>query len=341
MSKLRTIFIVSTGATVLFSGYELHQGNPKFYANVAMPVIQRLTSAESAHRLGILSAKYGLYPRCSNEYERLQITVMGKKFRNPIGLAAGFDKHIEAPAGLLNFGFGFIEVGGVTPVPQPGNDKPRVFRLCEDGAIINRYGFNSEGIPAAVSRLERWSKQRQPDDVIAVNLGKNKTTTDAASDYVKGVEAFGPLADFLVINISSPNTPGLRQLQGQEQLRGIVTAVCEARDKLVRADKPPIFIKIAPDLTDKDKIDIATVVTQKNCGVEGLIISNTTVSRPKTLMSPNKVETGGLSGKPLKDMSTDLIREMYRLTSGRLTLIGVGGVFTGKNYTPRHIIMLN
>lgn len=332
-NKIGQLIMVAAGGTALFSGHALYAGNPKFYAEVAMPAIHRLVSAETAHNLAIYCAKHGFYPRSRTLDEAiLKTKVFNRLLHNPIGLAAGFDKHCEAIDGLLGFGFGFIEVGGVTPEPQPGNEKPRVFRLQEDLAIINRYGFNSNGHTPAVAYMKQWFETKADGiGIVGVNLGKNKTTEDIAADYVKGVKAFGPMADFLVINVSSPNTPGLRKLQGQQQLQTIVSEVVKARHELEREDKPPILIKIAPDLTEKDMVDIATVVSAKDSGVDGLVISNTTLSRPDHLVNSNKEERGGLSGAPLRDMSTDVIREMYRLTSGRLTIIGVGGVFNGQH----------
>lgn len=335
-SKLKPMIWIAGGGTALFAGHALYTGNTKFYAEVAMPVLQRFTDAESAHKMAVFSAKYGLYPRMKNfSHDNLKIEVLNKQFDNPVGLSAGFDKDCEAIDGLLNFGFGFIEVGGVTPQPQPGNEKPRVFRLTEDRCIINRYGFNSCGHETAVQRMSTWYETKSESanyrGIVGVNLGKNKTTEDPVSDYVKGVEAFGPMADFLVINVSSPNTPGLRKLQGQEQLKSITAAVVKARNNLDRTNKPPVLVKIAPDITEKDMIDIASVVGAKDSGIDGLVISNTTMARPDSLVSRCKTETGGLSGPPLKDVSTNLIREMFKLTSGRLVIIGVGGISSGQD----------
>ena len=335
-SKLKPLITIAVGGTALFAGHALYSGNPKFYAEVVMPCLQKFTSAESAHKLAIFSAKNGFYPRMAHfSHDNLNIDVFNKHFDNPVGLSAGFDKDCEAIDGLLNFGFGFIEVGGVTPEPQPGNPKPRVFRLKEDRSVINRYGFNSCGHAPAMERMRTWYDRKSSLDnfvgVVGLNLGKNKTSEDPVGDYVKGVEVFGPYADFLVVNVSSPNTPGLRKLQGPEQLKEITSAVVKARDELERQDKPPILVKIAPDLTEKDMIDIASVVGAYGSGVDGLVISNTTMQRPDTLLNPHKSETGGLSGPPLKDMSTNLVREMYKLTSGRLVIIGVGGISSGQD----------
>ncbi|KAM6063553.1 dihydroorotate dehydrogenase (quinone), mitochondrial isoform 3-T3 [Theristicus caerulescens] len=262
-----------------------------------------------------------------------EVRVLGQRFRNPVGLAAGFDKQGEAVDGLYKMGFGFVEVGTVTPKPQEGNPRPRVFRLAEDEAVINRYGFNSHGHAAVERRLRaRQETQLRLTGVgmpLGVNLGKNKSSTDAAADYVAGVRTLGPLADYLVVNVSSPNTPGLRDLQGKAELRDLLTKVLAERDMLPCERKPAVLVKIAPDLTAQDKQDIASVICE--LGVDGLIVSNTTVSRPSSLRSRQCTEPGGLSGKPLRELSTRTIREMYSLTRGRVPIIGVGGVSSGRD----------
>lgn len=344
MSKLKSGLIIVTAGSAVFATHALYSGNPRFYSEVAMPTVQKCCSAERAHNLAISAARLGFYPRMKRvSPDILRTNVLGYNLDNPIGLAAGFDKHCEAMEGLLNFGFGFIEVGAVTPKPQPGNAKPRVFRLEEDNAVINRYGFNSIGHEKAVENYNKWlcrstsrntntsNSDGKREHFIGVNLGKNKETEDPAVDYIEGVKAFGPLADFLVINVSSPNTPGLRTLQGQEQLKQIIKSVVSARDSLKGPVRKPIFVKIAPDLTERDCVDIASVVAARDSGIDGLVISNTTITRPPTLKSSNKSEQGGLSGEPVKNMSTKLIQDMYRLTGGRVTIIGVGGVFTGQD----------
>ena len=300
----------------------------------------RLLDAETAHNLGIWAAKNGLFPRETRpDPPSLITTVWGREFPNPIGVAAGFDKHAEVVEPLLGVGFGFVEIGSVTPLEQPGNPKPRCFRLSEHGAIINRYGFNSQGLDAAQTRLVAL-RERQKDQgadfpvgKVGVNLGKNKTSPDAAADYTVGVQKLGPLADYLVINISSPNTPGLRALQGRRELEILVKAVKSTRDGMQWSSSsrpPPLLIKIAPDLTEADKADIAAVVLKHR--IDGLIISNTTIERPGSIPAhPHGNETGGLSGAPLFEPSTAVLRDMYRLTKGRIPIIGVGGVSTGKD----------
>ncbi|XP_075966299.1 dihydroorotate dehydrogenase (quinone), mitochondrial [Anarhichas minor] len=325
--------IIGSGS-LLFASYLTAVGDERFYTNQLMPLLQRIVGAETAHVLAVKMIGLGLVPL--NRYQdpaSLEINVLGLKFRNPIGIAAGFDKHGEAVDGLYKVGFGFVEVGTITPKPQEGNPQPRVFRLATDHAIINRYGFNSCGLAAAQQRLEaRRDTQQQQSEAglpLGINLGKNKLSQDAGADYLEGVRVLGPLADYLVVNISSPNTPGLRDLQGKAALRQLLHKVLKERDALQGGRKLPVLVKIAPDLTSQDKRDIADVVTE--LGVDGLMVSNTTVSRPETLQDSNKSEVGGLSGQPLKDLSTSTVREMYNLTKGKVLIVGVGGVASGQD----------
>jgi len=285
----------------------------------------RLLAPEAAHRLTIrlLSAGLGFYTSGADD-PILETRLWGRRFPNPIGIAAGFDKNAEAFRAVLRLGFGFAEVGSVTPRPQPGNPKPRLFRLTEDRAIINRMGFNNDGVEAVARRLRARGRLPGP---LGINLGKNKDSVDAAADYVRGVQALGPYADYLVINVSSPNTPGLRALQGREPLAALIEAVKRARREAVPEAPPPLLVKIAPDLQPEDKHDIAAVALDS--GIDGLIVSNTTIARPPGLRSPHRAEAGGLSGAPLFGPSTELLAEMYRLTQGRLALVGVGGVASG------------
>lgn len=312
-----------------------------------------LLDAEVAHRLGVTAASRGWVPKETRpDPPILGIEVWGRRFSNPIGLAAGFDKNAEAVEGLLGLGFGFVEVGSVTPIPQEGNPKPRIFRLREQGAIINRCGFNSEGIVVVAKRLGAQHGKRKLDEtsstsavssdgkqggkagpgILGVNLGKNKTSEDAAADYVQGVHTLSQYADYLVINVSSPNTPGLRQLQGRKQLKDLVKKVQAARDEMQWGEEgpPPMLVKIAPDLSKQDLEDIAVVALALR--VDGLIISNTTISRPDPVSKhPLAEESGGLSGKPLFDASTSILKQMYVLTKGKIPLIGCGGVSSGED----------
>ncbi|KAK2715055.1 dihydroorotate dehydrogenase (quinone), mitochondrial-like isoform X2 [Artemia franciscana] len=328
--KLKTIIGLVVGGTATFTGICIYHGNEKFTNDVLLPLVHRL-DPETAHKAGIWALKANIYSKHKPiEYPNLRTKLWDLEIPSPLGMAAGFDKDGEAIEGLHQLGFGFVEVGTVTPLPQPGNPRPRVFRLLEDGAIINRYGFNSCGHGEVFNRIESLRNQGF-NGVIGVNLGKNKTSDDPIADYVAGVNKFGPVADYLVINVSSPNTPGLRNLQQKESLTALLMAVLAARDKLVTTRKVPVALKIAPDLTEEEKKDIVEVITHPKCKVDGLIISNTTVSRPGSLVSDHKTEVGGLSGAPLKDMSTKMIREFKTMTKGKIPIIGVGGISTAED----------
>lgn len=258
-----------------------------------------------------------------------KLSLLGLDLKNPIGLAAGFDKNAEAVAGLDEMGFGFIEVGSVTPEPQPGNDKPRCFRLAEDNGIINRYGFNSDGMAKVQERLKNLRLDGSFKGVLGVNLGKNKTSETPIEDYKKGIDALGPYCDYLVINISSPNTPGLRSMQNKRELEDLLRACVDQRNKLL---KPvPLVLKISPDLNESELKDIANVVQKKGTKVDALIVSNTTISRPESLISGHSQEVGGLSGAPVKDLSTKVISQMFKLTKGAVPIIGVGGIGSGQD----------
>jgi len=294
------------------------------YFKFAGPLV-RLFDPECAHGLTVKALKSGLVPPQPRvAAPSLEVALWGLRFPNPVGLAAGFDKNAEVPDSMLRQGFGFVEIGSVTPRPQPGNPKPRMFRLVEDRAVINRMGFNNEGVEAVAARLEA----RARIGIVGANLGKNKDTEDAAADYEKGAARLGPLADYMVINVSSPNTPGLRALQGRDQLEGLVGRTRAALDKATEgAKRPPLLLKIAPDLNDEDLSDIAAVAL--GGALDGLIVSNTTIARPDSLRSAHAKETGGLSGAPLLDAATAVLRRMYTLTEGRLPLVGVGGIASG------------
>ncbi len=296
---------------------------------LAQAILGRL-DPETAHGLTLWLLRAGLGPTaCVPDDPILAIRVWGLDFPNPIGLAAGFDKNAVVIDPMHRLGFGFVEVGTITPAPQPGNPKPRVFRLADDEAVINRLGFPSEGMAAAAERLGRWRAQGRHEGgrpqgrrrLIGVNLGKNRETEDAAADYAAGARALGAYADYLVINVSSPNTPGLRALQGRAELGRLVGRV---RAALAEAEAPPLLVKIAPDLTETDREDIAAVALQRD--VAGLIVSNTTIERPEGLAGRHRSEAGGLSGRPLLASSTAVLGAMYRLTEGRVPLVGVGGV---------------
>lgn len=290
---------------------------------LARPLLFAL-DAETAHGLSLKALQSGLADGPGTITSAvLAGRVAGIDFPNPIGLAAGYDKNAQAPDALLRLGFGFVEMGTVTPRPQAGNPRPRIFRLIDDRAVINRLGFNNDGHDAAASRL---AARRGRPGIVGINIGANKDSADPVEDYVAGVQRFHGLADYFTVNISSPNTPGLRALQRKAALEALLAAVLTAkRVRDAKTARPmPLFVKVAPDLTAEEQADIAAVSLAQ--GVDGLIISNTTVSRPAELKSPACREAGGLSGRPLLALSTDVLANFYRLTGGRLPLIGVGGI---------------
>ncbi|MGH6988329.1 MAG: quinone-dependent dihydroorotate dehydrogenase [Stellaceae bacterium] len=295
-------------------------------ADLAMPLLRRLPP-EMAHRATLrgLALGFGPHPR-NPDPPSLGTRLWGRFFPNPVGLAAGFDKDASVPDALLAMGFGFVEIGAVTPQPQAGNPRPRLFRLEEDRALINRLGFNSGGLAAMARRL-RQRRRRVGSGLVGVNIGRNRRTGDEIEDYVLCVKALAPLVDYITVNISSPNTPGLRELQRRSAVERLMEALLATRAEAVREDPPPLLLKISPDMDAVECRDLAEAVMRS--GVEGLIIANTTVARPATLRGMAAHEPGGLSGKPLFQPSTALIAEMSRLTGGRVPIIGVGGIASG------------
>lgn len=278
----------------------------------------RMFEPERAHELTVSGLKTGLGPKFKNDlYPALKTEVAGLTFPNPLGMAAGFDKNAMVPDPLLKMGFGFAEVGAVTPRPQTGNDRPRVFRLPQEQAVINRYGFNNDGLEVVGERLK--ARVRKPG-IIGINLGSNKDSDDRVADYVTGLQALEEYVSFCTVNISSPNTPGLRALQGRASLQELLARVLQARRTTT-----PVFVKVAPDLTDEDKADIVAVT--QSSGIDGLIVSNTTIARPEGL-SKHGDEKGGLSGAPLFVPSTEVLKEFARELHGQVPLIGVGGIST-------------
>jgi dihydroorotate dehydrogenase len=287
-----------------------------FYS-LLKPLLFRF-DAEYAHRMTVAALKSIPVPRVAAPAEILSSRVFGLAFPSPIGLAAGFDKNADVADAMLKIGFGFVEVGTVTPLPQNGNPAPRLFRLHQDKAVINRMGFNNAGLAAVVPKLMR--RRGQPG-IVGVNVGANKDSADRTADYVTGIKAVISLADYVVINISSPNTPGLRALQSRAALDELVHRCLDARGQT----KTPVLVKIAPDLTDEDVRDIADIALAS--GIDGLVVSNTTIARPP-LISAQAAETGGLSGAPLFEPSTALLRKVAQATGGKVALVGVGGVST-------------
>ncbi|WP_420410565.1 quinone-dependent dihydroorotate dehydrogenase [Hoeflea sp.] len=274
---------------------------------------------EVAHGLSITALKSGLVPGCPNDKDpRLAVELAGLKFPNPLGMAAGYDKNAEVAGPLARLGFGFVEVGTVTPLPQEGNAKPRIFRLPEDRAVINRLGFNNQGHKAARANLSNHARS----GLLGINIGANKDAEDRIGDYVTGIGAFADVADYFTINVSSPNTPGLRNLQSREALAELLGRVLAERK--ARASGVPVFLKIAPDLTDADLDDIAAECHSHP--LDGLIVSNTTLSREGLADTRSKAEAGGLSGRPLFEPSTVVLAKMRKRLGTTMPLIGVGGI---------------
>ena len=282
----------------------------------------RALDPEQAHGAALAGLKLGFGPRAANDaFPRLRTNLAGLDLPNPIGLAAGFDKNAEVPDAMLAAGFGWVECGTVTPLAQAGNPRPRIFRLSEDRGVINRLGFNNEGLEKFVARLQA----RPRASVVGANVGANKDAPDRAADYVAGLQAVWPFASYVTANISSPNTPGLRGLQERGPLEELLARLAAARASLETAHGArPLFLKVAPDLDESAVRDIADLALAH--GLSGLIVSNTTLSRPETLKSPTKAEAGGLSGAPLFALSTRVLRQFAEALGGRMALIGVGGI---------------
>jgi dihydroorotate dehydrogenase len=278
--------------------------------------------AETAHEatLGLTRAFAPVLPGARADDPRLEVKALGLSFPNPIGLAAGFDKDARVPDAMLKLGFGFVECGTVTPKPQAGNPRPRLFRLREDHAVINRMGFNNRGMEAAARNLA----PRRKNGIVGINIGANKETSDRIADYARSFARLAPLADYVTVNVSSPNTPGLRGLQNKEELTQLLATLTQTR----AGGGHPILLKIAPDLDAHALDDIAQVVITSR--IEGVIVSNTTIARPP-LKGSDAQETGGLSGAPLFQPSTEILRQMRARLPGSIALIGVGGISSGRD----------
>lgn len=280
---------------------------------------------ERAHYAALAGLRAGLGPRVRQHWPRLRTSLAGLDLPNPIGMAAGFDKNAEAPDALLHAGFGFVECGTVTPLPQQGNPRPRIFRLSEDRAVINRLGFNNKGLTCFADLL---AARAQRKGIVGANVGANKESADRAGDYVAGMGRVWKHCAYVTANISSPNTPGLRGLQERRALEDLLGRMREARALLEAAHgRRPLFLKVAPDLDEAAVRDIVEAAVE--FGLDALIVSNTTLARPPHLTSDNRDEAGGLSGQPLFHPSTQILREFARALDGRLPLVGVGGVESG------------
>lgn len=287
-----------------------------------------LLSPELAHRLTLKALKYAprfLMPKPTKLSPTLESVLWGRVFPSPVGLAAGFDKNAESLSGLFHLGFGFVEAGTVTVKPQAGNPRPRIFRCPEHNAVINRMGFPNAGVAVFKENIRKFLEQKpRPNGVLGLNIGMNKDQTDAAKDYTALIRSLAPMADYLTINISSPNTPGLRNLQEKGPLSELLTAVMVERKESCGDHPPPLLIKLAPDLNDQQLSDIADVLLAHK--VDGVILTNTTLDRPAFLPEKFRGEKGGLSGNPLTQKSTDIIRRFYALTKGQIPIIGAGGI---------------
>jgi dihydroorotate dehydrogenase len=291
----------------------------------SLPLL-RWFDPEDAHRLSIQALKLLPPVRPRPDDPKLAVRAFGLNFPNPIGMAAGFDKSAEAPDALLRLGFGFVEIGSVTPRPQSGNPRPRLFRLERDEAVINRMGFNNDGAEAVLRRL---AGRAHLGGIVGVNVGANKDSPDRVADYVKLIETFAPVASYFTVNVSSPNTPGLRNLQQSAQLDDLLAKVIDARERVRKhAGDSPVLLKIAPDLSLAELDDVVHIARSRR--VDGMIVANTTVARPSSLREQNRAkEQGGLSGRPLFRLSTRMVAETYVRAEGAFPLIGVGGIDSG------------
>jgi len=296
---------------------------------LARPLLHAI-DPERAHELTVMALRAGLAGRSAAPSDPVLATrVLGLDFANPLGLAAGFDKNAAVADAMLGLGFGFVEVGTVTLRPQHGNPKPRLFRLPADGAVINRMGFNNDGLDVVRARLERRRANGRAGGrrgIVGANVGPNKDAADPVADCARCVESLSPVADYLVVNVSSPNTPGLRALQAKDALLPLLGACLAARGSEGRSP-PPLLVKIAPDLSDEELRGVATAAM--SAGVDGLIATNTTLARPPSLRDVHRGEVGGLSGRPLLAPSTAILAQLFRLTEGTVPLIGVGGIASG------------
>jgi dihydroorotate dehydrogenase len=295
------------------------------FDRLARPLLHVL-DPEDAHRLAVAMLKFAPLPRAARDDRRLATRAFGLNFSNPVGMAAGFDKHAEAPDPLLRVGFGFVEVGTVTPLPQPGNPRPRLFRLDADEGVINRLGFNSEGADVVLRRL---AARAGAGGVVGINVGANKDAPDRIVDYVGLIERFAPVASYVTINISSPNTPGLRDMQQAAVLDDLLARVVDARERVAQNAGPtPVLLKIAPDLSLADLDDVVGIARSRR--VDGMIVGNTTVARPSNLRETAIAkEAGGLSGRPLFALGNRMLAETYVRAEGVFPLIGAGGIDSG------------
>ena len=291
---------------------------------LSLPLL-RMFDAEDAHRLAVKGLRLLPTPTPQPDDPKLAVRAFGLNFPNPVGIAAGFDKNAEVPDALLRLGFGFVEIGSVTPKPQAGNPRPRIFRLERDEAVVNRLGFNNDGADVVLRRLAARANAK---GILGVNVGANKDAADRTADYVRLIETFAPVASYFTVNVSSPNTPGLRNLQQAAALDDLLVRVIDARDRVRQhAGETPVLLKVAPDLTLQELDDVVHVARSRR--VDGMIVANTTLARPTTLRDVRAKEQGGLSGRPLFRLSTRMVAETFVRAEGAFPLIGVGGIDSG------------
>jgi len=303
----------------------------KLLFQLAKPFLHRM-DPEDAHRMTLKALQTGVIP-CPSRIDdpRLKVTLWNRTFPNPVGLAAGFDKNADVVGAMLKIGFGFVEAGTVTPKPQDGNPRPRIFREADHEAVINRMGFPNQGVQNFRGNIEKFLETKpRPAGVVGINIGMNKGQTDPAKDYCQLVRTLGPYADYITVNISSPNTPGLRNLQERENLLPLLERIMEERAKSCGAgDPPPLLVKLSPDLKEAQKKEVADSLLEAK--VDGVILTNTTLDRPDYLPAEFYEQAGGLSGRPLTEKSTTLIRDFYRLLDGKLPIVGAGGISSAKD----------
>ncbi len=297
---------------------------------IAKPFLHKM-DPENAHQMTLKALKTGVMPCPARVNDpKLKTTLWGRVFPNPLGLAAGFDKNADVVGQMLHMGFGFVEAGTVTPRPQEGNPRPRVFRDADHEAVINRMGFPNGGLDNFRHNIEKFFEAKpRPPGIIGINIGMNKGVEDPAKDYCQLVRALGAYADYLTVNISSPNTPGLRNLQARENLVPLLIRIMDERTKSCGKDAPPLLVKLAPDLTDEQLADVAACLIE--CKVDGVILGNTTLDRPDYLPANFYEQQGGLSGRPLTDKSTGIIKRFYKHTNGQLPIIGAGGISSAED----------
>ena len=299
--------------------------------HIASALTQKLP-AEMAHNVAVKALSWGLGPQV--DLPEMPVQLAGLRLRNPLGLAAGFDKNAEAFGGAFGLGFGFVEVGTITPLPQKGNPRPRVFRLPEDEAVINRYGFNGQGMHAAAARLQK--RPKGTDQIVGVNIGANKVTQDKPADYYKTAKHLAQFADYITVNISSPNTPGLRDLQDADGMKATLQATFDALAEASLAKQPPVFVKLAPDLSKSALAQ--SIAAACDYPIAGFILTNTTISRPDTLASAHQGQVGGLSGRPVAPLSELMLEQaldILRAHQASLAVLSVGGIFEARDLYAR------